>query len=210
MITAIQATVLFLLLAPFQQDFTRFTYCRDNTSGSFEKLCIELNPAGEGAARLKRSEGDEIKVAISLSAAGKTQFLSLLSGTKYLANAKAYESSRKVADLGMKYLTLETPAGVREAKFNYSDMKDVNALVTFFDSLVTQEVIAIDLEWAMQFDSLGIPDRLDHLENVLKQTHLADPKSMVEVLGMIEQNEHIVNYARAHARQLSEKISAGK
>jgi hypothetical protein len=33
---------------------------------------------------------------------------------------------------------------------------------------------------------------------------------MVEVLGMIDRDEHVVNYARAHARELSEKITSGK
>ena len=75
---------------------------------------------------------------------------------------------------------------------------------------ITQEAIAIDLGWALQFDRLGIPERLDQLENVLKQGRIADPKSMVEVLGLIDRDEHIVNYARAHARELSERISSSK
>jgi hypothetical protein len=202
--------MLFLLLAPAQQDFTKFTYCRESANGQFEMLCIELDPSAVGQARFKRRDDDELKFAISLSLGGKNQFISALSGTKFLEKASTYESKRKVADLGKKHLTLEMPSGRREAEFNYSDMKDVNALVTFFEALIMQEAIAIDLGWALQFDRLGIPERLDQLENVLKQGRIADPKSMVEVLGMIDRDEHIVNYARVHARELSEKITSGK
>jgi len=206
----IPLAMLFMLLTPIQQNFTKFTYCRESASGQFEMLCIELDPSAVGQARFKRRDDDELKFAIALSPAGKNQFISALSGTKYLEKASTYNSKRKVADLGKKHLTLEMPAGRREAEFNYSDMKDVNALVTFFEGLITQEAIAIDLGWALQFDRLGIPERLDQLENVLKQGRIADPKSMVEVLGLIDRDEHIVNYARAHARELSERISSSK
>jgi hypothetical protein len=202
--------MFFLLLAPAQQDFTKFTYCRESANGQFEMLCIELDPSAVGQARFKRRDDDELKFAISLSPGGKNQFISALSGTKFLEKASTYESKRKVADLGKKHLTLEMPSGRREAEFNYSEMKDVNALVTFFEGLIMQEAIAIDLGWARQFDRLGIPERLDQLENVLKQGRIADPKSMVEVLALIDRDEHIVNYARVHARELSEKITSGK
>jgi hypothetical protein len=206
----IPIAMLFLLLMPAQQDFTKFTYCRESANGQFEMLCIELDPSAVGQARFKRRDDDELKFAITLSPGGKNQFISALSGTKFLEKASTYESKRKVADLGKKHLTLEMPSGRREAEFNYSEMKDVNALVTFFEGLIMQEAIAIDLGWARQFDRLGIPERLDQLENVLKQGRIADPKSMVEVLGLIDRDEHIVNYARVHARELSEKITSGK
>lgn len=206
----IRVALLFLLLASPQQTFTKFTYCRESPSGPFEKLCIQLDPEAVGEARFTRRDDDDLKFAITLSPGGKNQFLAVLSGTKYLEKSKTYESKRKVADLGKKLLTLEMPSGRREAEFNYSDMKDVNALVTFFEGLIMQEAIAIDLGWALQFDRLGIPERLDQLESVLKQGRIVDPKSMVEVLGLIARNENIVNYARTHARELSEKISSGK
>ena len=206
----ITIAMFLLMLTPPQQNFTKFTYCRESANGQFEMLCIDLDSSAVGQARFKRRDDDDLKVAITLSPAGKTQFISALAGTKYLEKAGTYESKRKVADLGRKHLTLELPSGRREAEFNYSDLKDVNALVTFFEGLIMQEAIAIDLTWALQFDRLGIPDRLDQLENVLKQGRIVDPKGMLEVLGMIDRDEHIVNYARAHARELSEKISSGK
>jgi hypothetical protein len=206
----ISIAMIFLLLTPAEPAFTKFTYCRESAGGEFEMLCVELDPSAMGQARFKRRDDDEIKFAITLSPSGKNQFIAALSGTKYLEKASSYESKRKVADLGKKRLTLEMPSGRREAEFNYSDMKDVNALVTFFEGLIVQEAIAIDLAWALKFDRLGIPERLDQLENVLKQGRIVDPKSLAEVLGMIDRDENIVNYARAHARELSEKITSAR
>jgi hypothetical protein len=212
----IAPAVLLLLLATTPvpqntaQNFTKFTYCHESPSGPFEMLCIDLDSAAVGLARFKRRDDEEIRVALALSPGGKTQFLNVLAGTKYLEKAASYESKRKVADLGKKYLTLEMASGRREAVFNYSEMKDVNALVTFFEGLIVQEALVIDLAWAMQFDRLGIPERLDQLENILKQGRIVDPKSMLDVLSMVERDEQIVNYARVHARDLAGKIRAGK
>jgi len=212
----IPSIILFLLLAtpPSSQSptqpFTKFTYCHDNANGPFESLCIDLDAAASGEARFKRRDDDDIRILITLSPAGRTQFLGLVSGTKYLENAKNYESKKKVADLGKKRLTLEMPSGRREAEFNYSEMKDVKALVDFFEALIIQEALVIDLGWALQFDRLGIPERLEYLERILKQGQIVDPKSMLDVLALIERDESIVNYARTEARTLSEKIRTGK
>lgn len=206
----IRAAILALLLVPSQQSFTYFSYCRQTASGSFESLCVQLGPDGVGETRFKHREGDDIKFGMTLSSAGKDQFLSVLAGTKYLANSKNYESKRKVADLGVKHLVLETASGRREAEFNYSDMKDVTALVTFFEGLIQEEAMVVDLEWAKQFDPLGIPDRLDQIEKVMKTSRFPDTKSMSDVLDVIEKDDRIVNYARTHARELKEKLSADK
>src|SRR4051812_20593632 len=114
------STVLTLMLAvTAQQNFTQFTYCRDTlTASTFEMLCIQLDPNGAGEARFKRRDDDDVRLRVELSSAGKTQFLNVLAGTKYLANSANYESKRKVANLGQKHLTLMAPAGQREATFN--------------------------------------------------------------------------------------------
>jgi len=202
--------LLALLLATPAENFTQFTYCRAAPTGSFETLCIRLDPTGAGESQFKRRESDDLKFDIKLSPGGTSQFLDLLAGTKYLANGNAYESKKKVANLGMKHLTLERADGRREASFNYSELKEVGALVDFFEALIAQETLAIDLGWAVQFDRLGVPERLDRLENFVKMGRISDPKSLIDILDMISADEHIVNYARAHAKTLRDKIALVK
>jgi len=61
------AVLLGLLLATPLETFTQFTYCRTMASGTFESLCIQLDPSGAGETRFKRREGDDLKFAIALS-----------------------------------------------------------------------------------------------------------------------------------------------
>ena len=112
----IQTAILFMLLAPAQQTFTDFTYCRETPGASYELLCIKLDPMGVGEARFKRQDDDDLKRSVTLSPGGKDQFLSVLAATKYLANSKNYESKRKVANLGKKHMILQIGAERREAE----------------------------------------------------------------------------------------------
>ena len=127
--------LLFLLLWP-QDDFTRFTYCREQSRGPYETQCIQLDPQGSGESRLKLRGAAETKTALTLSPAARDRFMALLTGTRFLADGAKYESEKKVADLGLKRLVLEMPSGRREASFNFSTLKEVTSLSTFFDALI--------------------------------------------------------------------------
>src|SRR5688572_22788545 len=134
-------TIIALFLIFPQETFTEFTYCRENVRGPFQSQCVRLGPDGVGEVRFKRREAEEVQSGVALSPASRERFIGVLNGTKFLADAAKYESNRKVADLGRKVLTLEMPSGRREAQFNYSDLKEVNALAQFFDGLLNQETL---------------------------------------------------------------------
>ncbi len=133
-----------------------------------------------------------------------------LQETNNLDQADSYESSRtKVADLGKKHLTLELPSGKsREAEFNYSPRKEVIELVNFFDGLINQEAIALDIDMALQFDRLSLPKRLEQIENDFKGNRLGDPEGMIPTLEKVQTDARVVNYARSHAGKIKEAVSS--
>ena len=200
--------ISFLLLAvlPRQQTFNRFVYCREFPSGVFEKQCLDLKPDGTGQSRFKRRGSAEASSVLTLSSNGREKFLSVVAATRNLADREKYESKRKVANLGRKHITLEMASETREAEYNYSDLKEVNTLTTFFDGLINQQVLISDLEMALQYERLSIPERLDQLEGEIKVGRIADPQSLIPVLDKIVQNERVVDYARNHAQQLKSQL----
>ena len=204
--------ISFLLLAflPPQQTFNRFVYCREFPSGVFEKQCLDLKPDGTGQSRFKRRGSEEASSVLNLSSNGREKFLSVVAATRNLADREKYESKRKVANLGRKHITLEMGSETREAEFNYSDLKEVNTLTTFFDGLINQQVLISDLEMALQYERLSIPERLDQLEGEIKSGRIADPQSLIPVLDKIVQNERVVDYARNHAQQLKSQVLISK
>jgi hypothetical protein len=204
------ASMLLVVLLTPQENFTQFTFCRDTTRGIFESQCVQVDPKGSGEVRFKRRGSDEIQMPLTLSAAARDRYISLLAGTNYLSNGQNYESKRKVADLGRKRLILEMPSGRREAEFNFSELKEVTLLESFFEGLLNQQTMAFDLENAVKYERLSVPKRLDDLEREFKANRIGDPPGLIPVLDKIEQDSRLVNYARTHARKLKEEISAIK
>jgi hypothetical protein len=204
------AILLLLLFQPPQTDFTRFTYCRETARGPYERQCVSFAPDGKGKSEIKRRGSEKLESALELSPSGRTKFLAVIAATNNLENRQNYETKKKVADLGRKRLTLEMPSGNREADFNYSDLKEVNALATFFDGLLNQQTLALDFDTAIRYERLSVPQRLDQLESELKSSRIGDPEGLIPLLDRITQDDRVLNYAREHAQRLKTRILTGK
>ena len=202
-------SLVFLLLLLIPQDaFTRFSYCRESTRGPSESQCIALTPQGAGEARLKARGEQEIRIPMQLTATGRDKFIALLTATNYIADGDKYESTKKVADLGMKRLVLEMTSGRREASFNFSTLREVTDLGVFFDALINQETILVDIDTALKFDRLSIPKRLEQIENELRANRIGDPQRLVPLLEKIEADSRLVNFARTRAARIKQQLTA--
>ncbi|PYR99320.1 MAG: hypothetical protein DMG16_18275 [Acidobacteria bacterium] len=196
--------LLFLLLR--LADFTSFSYCHENTRGTYEIQCIQLDAEATGEATFKRRQAETVNVPIQLSQPAREKFMALLAATNYLDHPETFESGKKIADLGAKRLTIEMPGGNREATFNYSLRKDVTDLSAFFEGLINQETLGFDIRNAMQFEKLSIPKRLEQVENELKANRISDPDRLIPMLERIEADQQIVNYARMQAARIKKRI----
>ena len=196
--------LLFLLLR--LADFTSFSYCHENTRGTYEIQCIQLDAEATGEATFKRRQAETVNVPIQLSQPAREKFMALLAATNYLDHPETFESGKKIADLGAKRLTIEMPGGNREATFNYSLRKDVTDLSAFFEGLINQETLGFDIRNAMQFEKLSIPKRLEQVENELKANRISDPDRLIPMLERIETDPQIVNYARMQAARIKKRI----
>jgi hypothetical protein len=200
------AFFLLVMLQSAQAPFTRFTYCREMPRGVYEKQCLALTPDGAGESQLKRRGSDPVQSMFALSPSGRARLLSVIAATNNLEGRKDYETKKKVADLGKKHLSLELPSGTREADFNYSDLKEVNALATFFDGLLNQQTLTLDMETAIRYERLSVPERLNQLDDDLKAGRIGDPEGLAPLLDKIAQDERVLEYARQHAEQIKNRL----
>jgi hypothetical protein len=191
-------------------DFTTFSYCHDNTRGTYESQCVQLDANAKGEVNFKRRDADNVNLPIQLSQPAKDKFLALLAATNYLDKPETFESGRKIADLGAKRLRIEMPSGKREGTFNYSLRKDISDLSAFFEALINQETLGFDITNAIQFERLSIPKRLEQVENELKSNRIADPERLIPMLERIEKDQQIMNYARTRAGKIKQQIQTPK
>jgi hypothetical protein len=191
-----------------QEPFTQFTYCREFPgSGAYERQCVQLKPDGAGNSRIKQRDREETASPFNLSPAARDKLLARIKATRNLSDRDKYESKKKVANLGRKHLVLELASEKRETEFNFSELKEVNALLTFLDGLLNQQTIVADLVLAAQYERLSIPEKLDLLERELKVGRIGDPQGLIPSLDKIIQDQRILAYAREHAQQLKVLVS---
>jgi len=198
----------FLLILPLPQGdgFTRFSFCRESPAGQYAIQCFELDSEGKGIFKFSPVDADIIEVPFEFSPEAAETFNRLLEDTDYLEDGDRYESGRQVADLGTKTLVVDGPWGQREAVFNYTTIDEASDLSMFFERLITQEMFLFDVGIALEFDRLGIPDRLEWLEREIRSGRLPDTGRVVALLERIEQNRRLVNFARTTATRLKEEI----
>ena len=204
--------MIFALLLSFfaLADFSSFTYCHDNTRGPYETQCVQLDAEAKGEIKFKRRQAETVNLPIQLSPTAREKFVSLLAATNYLDHSETFESGKKIADLGLKRLTIELPSGKREGTFNYSLRKDIMDLSTFFEGLINQETLAFDIGNAIQFERLSIPKRLEQVQNELRSNRIADPERLIPMLEKIEKDQQILNYARTQAGKIKKQIQTPK
>jgi hypothetical protein len=204
--TGLFLTLLLILPVPQSEAFTRFSFCRESPAGQYGIQCFELDSNGKGTFKFSPVDADTVEVGFEFSPDGAVMFNELLEDTDYLEDGDQYESGRRVANLGTKTIVIDGPWGQREAVFNYTTVDEAAALTRFFERLIAQEMFLFDVDIALEFDRLGIPDRLDWLEREIRAGRLADTGRVVALLERIERDQGLVNFARTTATRLKEDI----
>ena len=97
-----------------------------------------------------------------------------------------------------------------QRSFNFSVIKEVTDLVTFFEAMTNQEAMVFDIENALQFDRLSIPKWVERIENDLKRNSFADPERLVPLLDKIKADTRVMNYTRDLAGKMKEQILTKK
>ncbi|HEX4997917.1 MAG TPA: hypothetical protein VFY29_06815 [Terriglobia bacterium] len=185
-----------------EEPFTRFLYCHEFTRGIYESQCVELNADGSGALRYKPRSAEEVRNDLTLSPRALERFVSILARTRFLADGANYESKKKVADLGMKRLAVDTPEGHREASFNFSDSKDAQNLAAFLDDLISQELAVLTLEASLKYQRLAISENLQYIDDEFQSNRIVDYERMAAVMEKIQNDTRVLESAREKARRL--------
>ena len=204
--TSLFLTILLIAPLPQAAGFIGFSFCRENPAGQYTIQCFELDSEGKGIFKFSPVDADTVEVPFEFSPEAAERFKELLEDTGYLEEGDRYESGRQVANLGTKTFVVQGPWGQRDAVFNYTTIDEVSNLTVFFERLIAQEMFLFDVDIALDFDRLGIPNRLEWLEREISARRLPDTGRIIVLLERIEQNSRLVNFARTTATRLKEEI----
>jgi hypothetical protein len=184
----------------------RFTWQKNIQRGTVETYGLELNEKGVGKFHFKKREEDLIELGFMLKQSTVESLLSMFTQADFLNESINFVSSRKVADMGMKTICFENGSRKREVTFNYTENRNLQEIVNFFENLCQQEKSLSAIDLALKYDRLGIPKKLDELERNLAAKRIVAPERFAPVLERIYRDESLMNLARTEAKKILSQI----
>lgn len=189
---------------------TSIIFKKDLKQGQYEHLKIILNENGQGKFEAIPRAGDSVSSDVQASPASMKFLLSTLDSLQFLSSNQDYESHLKVADRGLKTLSLEQNGQSREVQFNYTTNKSMTAITDYFEGLVSTELRIASLENTMKYDKLGLPQQFSALQSELNYHWLSEPEFLLPILRKIANNSTTFNMVQRKAHQLILQIESMK
>jgi hypothetical protein len=173
---------------------------------------VEIDIQKDGSASYKDDPKDEDPLTFKLSEDSNSQIWGLADKLDHVSHK--LESGLKVANMGTKTFRYESgdgsPAGNKEAKFNYSTDPDARALLDLFEQISDSERAYIALETAVRFDKLGAQEAILRVEALRDQKRLVPETQFLTLLDRVANNESFIHMARERAANLADAIRKPK
>ncbi|MFN7545105.1 MAG: hypothetical protein ACK5TN_20190 [Acidobacteriota bacterium] len=161
---------------------------------------MEIVVEGTGEAIYKESAEDEQPVKFKLTAEEVKAVWGLAEKLEYFS--RKLESGLPVARMGEKTFRYTKGETKQEAKFNYSQDLDAQALQDWFERMTETVNLYFDLERTAKFERLGVDRALLHLEAAWDKKRLLSHELYYPLLNRVIKNDSYLNMARERAARL--------
>lgn len=194
--------LLLLASAVLAGDDARLVFSKSfpNSVPAFEKVTLDK----AGNAEYREAEDDDQPLKFKLTAAETQAIFDLVAKLDYFK--RPIESQLKVAFMGAKTFRYESGDQKSEAKFNYSEDPNAQALLDWCERMAESAQHRIDLERAAKYDRLGVVKALTLLESAMERKRLVGLEQYLPMLDRIANNENYMHTARARASEIAEAI----
>ena len=182
-------------------------YTRVLKGSSPEYIAITVNEDGTGTYDGREISTPPKPVAFKLSAATTDRLFSLAAALNNFHSIDL-ESHKKVANLGAKTFTYTRDGKQSSATFNYTRLKEAQALTEIFDGISAVEQHVQTLQYAIKYDPLALPNDLLRVQVDLANKALADPEMMVPTLEQITRNPRFLHLAKMRAQDILQQVQS--
>jgi hypothetical protein len=183
----------------------RLTYTKVLKQSVPEYLSISVDANGSGTYEGRKLGEPSEPRPLKLSSATTRRLFTLAARLNHFQSSDL-ESHKKVANLGLKTLTYEEGGQKTEVEFNYTVVREADALVGLFEKIASVEQHVTVLEYAIKYDHLSLPRELLQIQIDLDSKVLADADLMVPQLEEIARNPHFLHLAQVRAQKVLQRL----
>jgi hypothetical protein len=185
------------------------TFTKTLKGSTPEYLSLSIDANGKGTYDSHKLGEPAAPRPLQISAETTAQIFSLTQSLDYFRSLNL-DSHHKVADMGLKILTYLDSRGTNEVQFNYSENHSAQQLTDIFEKISNVEERIAQLDYAMKYDHLNLPQVLRQVEYGMENSYFVEAALMIPTLDKIAADPHYLHLAQSRAREIEQRIQKNK
>jgi hypothetical protein len=187
----------------------RITFTKTLKGSTPEYFALTIDASGQGTYDSHKLDDAPAPRPLQISAGTTAQIFSLAASLNHF-RAIDLDSHRKVANMGLKTLSFEDGKESNRAQYNYTENRTARHLTDMFEKISSVEEQIGQLEYAMKYDHLSLPEDLLQIQEDLAANNYLEPSLMVPTLEKIVSNSRFMHLAQSRAQDILQKIQRNK
>jgi hypothetical protein len=187
----------------------RLTFTKTLKDSAPEFMSVSVDANGKGTYDSHKLEDPPSPRPFEVSAGTASQIFSLAAA---LDNFRSIElnSRHKVANMGLKTLTYEAGAQINKVQYNYTENRTAQQLTDLLEKIGNVMERIAELEYAMKYDPLGLPQDLREIQDGLDDHEFVEAALMIPTLQKISTNSRFMHLAQSRAQEIMQRIQRDK
>jgi len=186
----------------------RITFSKTLKGSTPEYFALKIDAQGKGTYDAHKLDDPPAPRPLQISERTTGQIFSLAHALNDFRSD--LDSHRKVADMGMKTFVYEGAGPSHTVRFNYSENRLAQQLADLMEKIGNVEERIAQLEYAMKYDHLNLPQLLAQIAYGLENGYFVEADLMLPTLGRIAKDPRYLHLAQSRARECEERIRKGK
>jgi hypothetical protein len=189
----------------------RLTFTKTLKGSSPEYFALSIDANGKGTYDSHNLEDPPAPhpLQMQISAGTTAQIFSLAQSLNYFRSLDL-DSHQKIADMGLKTLTYQAGQEINQVKYNYTLKRPAQELTEILEKISNVEERIAQLEYAMKYDHLSLPQTLDQIQEGLNDHLFVEAALMIPTLEKISADPRFMHLAKARAQQIMRRIQQNR
>jgi hypothetical protein len=200
---------VYTLPAQVAPSVPRFTFTKTLKGSSPEYMALRIDANGKGTYDSRKLEDPPAPRPLQISAGTTAQIFSLAESLNYFRSLDL-DSHHKVANMGLKTLTYEAGKEINQVQYNYTENRAAQQLTDMLEKIGNVEERIAQLEYAMKYDHLSLPEALRQIQEGLDDHNFVEAALMIPTLEKISTNPHFMHLAQSRAHEIVQRIQENK
>ena len=168
-------------------------------------MALSIDANGKGTYDSHKLEDPPAPRPLQISAGTTAQIFSLAESLNDFRSLDL-DSHHKVANMGLKTLTYEAGKEINKVQYNYTENRTAQQLTDIFEKIGNVEEQIAQLEYAMKYDHLSLPQALRQIQEGLDDHNYVEAALMIPTLEKISTNPRFMHLAQARAQEIMQRI----